>query len=62
MKTKSVFVEDVEKNFYFCPNCHRRIIIPIKGNVNLNGSLKLKCSICNNGLLVINKKENKINE
>jgi RNase P subunit RPR2 len=54
MKTKTYVIESISKGMYFCPNCHRELLLPFKGsNVNIQGGIALMCSNCNKGKIVI---------
>ena len=53
MKTRKYTVEKIEKGSYFCPNCHRELALPFKGNINIQGGLSLMCSNCKNGKILI---------
>lgn len=50
MKCKTYKVRLSDNNFYFCPNCHKELKLPMK-NIKIKGSLRLRC-ICG-GVIII---------
>ena len=58
MKVRNYEVENLSKALLFCPNCHRRISLPFKGNnINVQSAMKLKCGNCTNGLAIVRVKQ-----
>jgi len=53
MKIRKYIIEEFGKNVYFCPNCHRQIFLPFKGEVKLGGALKINCGNCKGGQISI---------
>ena len=45
---------------YFCPRCHKMIVIPEflkKDNVVIKGEVKVNCGNCKKGFVTITKQE-----
>jgi uncharacterized protein YlaI len=57
MKTSIYITEDVVKEVYFCPICHREIKFPFKGNIKIKGSVNINCGNCKKGRVSIKTKE-----
>ena len=53
MKIQVYKVEKLSKNLYFCPTCHRQIILPFKNEVKMESTLNLLCGNCKDGKVKI---------
>ena len=50
--------------YTFCNKCHRKLVLPIKGNINISGKINLSCPCGGKGIIKgeSQKKEEMIEE
>lgn len=54
MITRNYKVKDLNTAMLFCPNCHREITLPFKGNsIKCENAININCGNCNNGRVTI---------
>jgi DNA-directed RNA polymerase subunit RPC12/RpoP len=49
-------VYETKSDKLFCPNCHRKVNMPFKGNINITGKMNINCS-CGGGRVIIKGKK-----
>lgn len=59
MKKKEEKVEEIPKDIIkFCPRCHRKVNISgMFGNMKFKGNVRIGCSNCKKGVIIISSKE-----
>lgn len=63
MKVREYLVENVQDSFLFCPSCHKRVLLPFKGNVKVQSSMNINCGYCKGGQVKVKvKKEEEVIE